>query len=44
MARLGRPGLNDTQKEELWDRWGDGEGYSDIGRALGKHPASVFGG
>lgn len=43
MARLGRPGLTDSQKAELWDRWRNGEGYSDIGRALGKFPASVFG-
>lgn len=43
MARLGRPGLTDPQKAELWDRWRNGEGYSEIGRALGKHPASVFG-
>jgi len=43
MARLGRPGLSDIQKEELWRRWHNGESLSDIGRALGKHPASVFG-
>lgn len=43
MARLGRRGLSDTQKAELWDRWRNGEGYSDIGRALGKFPASIFG-
>ena len=43
MARLGRPGLTENQKAELWRRWHDGEGYSDIGRALGKFPASIFG-
>ena len=43
MARLGRPGLTDDQKAELWRRWHIGEGYSDIGRAIGKFPASVFG-
>jgi IS30 family transposase len=43
MARLGRPGLTDAQKAELWCRWRNGEGYSDIGRELGKFPASVFG-
>lgn len=43
MARLGRPGLSDGQKSEVWDRWRKGEGYSDIGRVIGKHPASVFG-
>jgi IS30 family transposase len=43
MARLGRPGLSETQKAELWRRWKSGESLSDIGRALGKHAASVFG-
>jgi transposase len=49
MARLGRPGLTDDQKTELWrrwhagGRWHAGEGYSDIGRAIGKFPASIFG-
>lgn len=43
MAKLGRPGLTDDQKIELWQRWHAGEGYSDIGRAIGKFPASVFG-
>lgn len=43
MARLGRPGLSDGQKAEVWQRWRKGEGYSDIGRVIGKHPASVFG-
>lgn len=43
MARLGRPGLSDTQKEEVWQRWRNGDSLSDIGRAIEKHPASVFG-
>jgi IS30 family transposase len=43
MARLGRPGLSDSQKVEVWQRWRNGEGHSDIGRAIGKHAASVFG-
>lgn len=43
MARLGRPGLTDDQKAELWRLWRSGQGYSDIGRVLGKFPASVFG-
>ena len=34
MARLGRPGLTDAQKRELWHRWKHGESLSDIGRAL----------
>ena len=43
MAQRGRPGLSARQKEELWSRWRRGESLSDIGRALGKHAASVFG-
>ena len=43
MARMGRPGLTDGQKAELWERWRKGESFSDIGRALGKHAGSVFG-
>jgi len=43
MARVGRPGMSDVQKRELWQRWRKGESLSDIGRALGKFPASVFG-
>ncbi len=43
MAELGRPGLSNAQKAELWKRWHKGESLSDIGRALEKHAASVFG-
>lgn len=43
MARTGRPGLSHEQKAELWRRWKAGETLSDIGRAFGKHAASVFG-
>ena len=43
MARMGRPGFSDGQKSELWQRWKAGESLSDIGRALGKHAASIFG-
>ena len=43
MARTGRPGLSHEQKAELWRRRKAGETLSDIGRALGKPAASVFG-
>src|SRR5690606_39101409 len=42
MTRTGRPGLSSDQKAELWRRWKAGDTLSDIGRALGKHAASVF--
>ena len=43
MARTGRPGLSAEQKRELWTRWKDGQLLSEIGRALSRHAASVFG-
>jgi IS30 family transposase len=43
MAQRGRPGLSLQQKEDLWQRWKAGHSLSDIGRALGKHAASIFG-
>lgn len=43
MARLGRPGLTERQRQELWKRWRKGESLSDIARALGKQPGSIFG-
>jgi IS30 family transposase len=43
MAQLGRPGLSWSQKAELWSRWKRGESLSDIGRALQKHAASIYG-
>lgn len=43
MARVGRPGMTDVQKDEVWRRWRHGESLSDIGRAVGKFPASIFG-
>lgn len=43
MAQLGRPGLSELQKAELWQRWKSGQSLSEIGRALGKHAGSVHG-
>lgn len=43
MAIMGRPGLTDGQRAELWERWKKGESLSDIGNAIGKHAGSVFG-
>jgi IS30 family transposase len=43
MAQMGRPGLSAAQKAELWERWKSGQSLSDIGRALGKHAASIHG-
>ncbi len=43
MARMGRPGLSDRQKAELWDRWKNGQSLSEIGKVLGKHAGSIHG-
>ena len=43
MAQMGRPGLSAEQKAELWQRWKGGQSLSEIGVALGKHAASIFG-
>lgn len=42
MARMGRPGLPDERKRELWDRWRAGESISQISVALAKPPGPVF--
>ena len=43
MARIGRPGLSDGQRQKLWQRWKAGESLSEIRRALGKHSGSIHG-
>jgi IS30 family transposase len=43
MARMGRPGLSDQQKADLWRRWQQGQSLSEIGLALGKHAGSIHG-
>jgi IS30 family transposase len=43
MAQKGRPGMSDAQKSEVWSRWRKGESFSEIGRAVGKAPGSIYG-
>ena len=43
MARMGRPGLSNAQKRELWQRWKAGQSLSDIARFLDKNPGSIYG-
>lgn len=43
MRRVGRPGLSEAQKAEMWQRFTAGETFTAIGRALGKHAGSIFG-
>lgn len=42
MARMGRPGMSDEMKADLWRRWRAGESISVISRQIGKPPGSVF--
>jgi len=42
MARMGRPGMSDERKQELWDRWKGGESISEISRAMRKPAGSVY--
>jgi IS30 family transposase len=43
VARIGRPGMSDVQKREVWRRWKEGQSLSEIGRALSKVPGSIHG-
>jgi IS30 family transposase len=43
MKRKRYNGLSASQKVELWQRWKDGQSLSDIGCALNKHAASIYG-
>lgn len=42
MARLGRPGMSDEMKADVWRPWRSGESISVISRQIGKPPGSVF--
>lgn len=41
MAKLGRPGMSDAQKREVWNRWKEGQSLSEIGRALDRIPGVI---
>jgi IS30 family transposase len=43
MTRVGRPGLADAHKQEAWQQWKQGQALSEIGRSLGRSPASIYG-
>lgn len=42
MARMGRPGMSDEQRRHLWRLWASGAGFSEIARAIGHPPGSIF--
>jgi IS30 family transposase len=39
---VGRPGMSEAMKADLWRRWRSGESISEISRGLAKPPGSVF--
>ena len=42
MAKIGRPGLPSDKRQEVWDRWKTGDSISEISRAVGSPPGSIF--
>ena len=42
MARIGRPGMSDELRAELWRLWGSGKSFTEISRAIGYPPGSVY--
>jgi IS30 family transposase len=42
MAKLGRPGMSDELRCELWRLWKAGRSFSEIARATGHPPGSIF--
>jgi Helix-turn-helix domain len=42
MVQIGRPGLPSHRRQEVWDRWKAGDSISEISRAVGSPPGSIF--
>ena len=42
VAKLGRPGLPDSERRRVWELWKGGQGFSAISREVGVPPGSVF--
>lgn len=42
MAKMGRPGMSDEHRLEVWDRWSRGDSITDIARAVNRAPESIF--
>lgn len=42
MAKIGRPGLPSDKRQEVWERWRVGDSISEIARAVGSPPGSIF--
>jgi len=42
MAKIGRPALPRQRRQEVWERWRSGDSISEISRAVGSPPGSIF--
>jgi hypothetical protein len=42
MAKVGRPGLSDDEKSQLWRMWGTGSSITEISEAISRAPGSIF--
>lgn len=43
MGSFNRVNFSVSERRELWERWRKGESLSEIGRALGRHAATIYG-
>jgi len=41
MAKIGRPGMSDEHKREVWRRWKEGQSLSEIARGLDRVPGVI---
>lgn len=42
MAKMGRPGMSDELRAQLWAMWGSGKSFSEISQVVGHPPGSIF--
>jgi hypothetical protein len=42
VVKLGRPGMSDDSRAQLWAMWAAGNSFSEISRAIGYPPGSIF--
>jgi IS30 family transposase len=42
VVKIGRPGLPSDRRQEVWERWKAGDSISEISRAVGSPPGSIF--
>lgn len=42
MAKIGRPGLPETQRRRVWELWKQGHSFTEISETVDRPPGSVF--